>query len=642
MTIPRFLRRLSRRQKMTYGSIVVVVVLLILMLAVNMPAALAMVRHAQAGRDYVNHAQTLLLEEQDFAHSAEQLGFAEDEMDAALADLDSIGSWKLIPVVRTQLTAAGNAFTASKQLASGIHDVAALVEQIIVPVTTDGDLSLATLSAAQKRSILQQLYESTPELVRIRSEIDLAAQYVDAIPSSGLLGPVKAGIEPLRDSVPVIQDAIEQFVLASEVLPQIAGYPDEKTYLFLLQNNTELRPTGGFIGTYGILKLFNGEIDTFATDNIYNLDNAAKQSLFIEPPAPIHTYIGSTQWFMRDSNWSPDFPTAAQEALRFYDLEGGTEKDIDGVMAVTPSLIESFLGLTGPITVDGVEFTSENVVDILEYQVEQGFYRQGVSDADRKEIIGDLASELMNQLLLIPQERWNEVWDVIFRDIKEKHLLIYVLDNDLQQRVVEENWSGDIRPVDGDYLMVVDANMASLKSDPGVFRTMNYALTRNGEDMDVTLTIRYENRGTFDWKSTRYRTYTRVYVPQGSTLISSSGVMENDKLHGGRPADPEVYDENGKTVIAGFISIEPQETGELVYTYRLPRYLTEKIDSDGVYTLYAQKQSGTPNRGLTVNATFGQPVATIDPLDSVEQQQDTHVLLSTNLKEDREITVTFK
>ena len=34
--------------------------------------------------------------------------------------------------------------------------------------------------------------------------------------------------------------------------PNFAGFKEPKTYLVLLQNSNELRPTGGFIGSVGI------------------------------------------------------------------------------------------------------------------------------------------------------------------------------------------------------------------------------------------------------------------------------------------------------------------------------------------------------------------------------------------------------
>ncbi|MFA5318027.1 MAG: DUF4012 domain-containing protein [Patescibacteria group bacterium] len=108
----------------------------------------------------------------------------------------------------------------------------------------------------------------------------------------------------------------------------------EQVYLILLQNNTELRPTGGFIGNYGILKIKEGRITSLYIDDIYNLDKLAEEKLEIIPPEPLRKYFNRERWFLRDINWSPDFSISAHRAWAMYLLEGGQEK-IDGIIAVT-------------------------------------------------------------------------------------------------------------------------------------------------------------------------------------------------------------------------------------------------------------------------------------------------------------------
>ena len=228
------------------------------------------------------------------------------------------------------------------------------------------------------------------------------------------------------------------------MIPKIAGYPESKTYLFLLENNTELRPTGGFIGTYGTLKVKDGEIEDFVTDNIYNLDVPAESFLNIDPPEPLKKYLKSERWFLRDSNWSPDFPATAEKALWFYEQERGPVKNFDGVIAVTPTFIESLIELTGELTVQGITFNKENFVDTLQYQVEQGYYRQGISDSERKEIIGQLSAMLLDRLLALPQSKWDDFWTTFTNDIEHKQILIYLRDPVAQATVSQENWGGEV------------------------------------------------------------------------------------------------------------------------------------------------------------------------------------------------------
>jgi hypothetical protein len=453
---------------------------------------------------------------------------------------------------------------------------------------------------------------------------------------------LKNSIKPIQDQLPAVQRALENALPAAEILPPIAGYPEEQTYLFLLQNNTELRPTGGFIGTYGILKVKDAEITSFKTDNIYNLDDPVQKSLNIEPPVALQKYLKAERWFMRDSNWSPDFPTSAEKALWFYAKENGSEKNIDGVIATTPDMIKSLLKLTGEIKVNGITFTEANFVETLQYQVEQGYYRQGISESDRKEVIGAMADELMNRLMNFPQKRWGELWQVIGDNITQKQLLFYSKQPSLQSMINQENWGGNVRPTTTeDFLMVVDANMASLKSDPGVKRTIDYTVDQTDDGVYGDVTITYDNQGTFNWKSTRYRTYTRVYVPKGSQLIEQSGVMLNDSLSGGKSGQAEVYDEFDKTAIAGFISIEPKTTGQLHYRYKLPATVADTTNGNR-YSLIIEKQAGTTSHTLNVNLSFKRSILTAEPIDKFQRKAHNSVALNTDLLTDRAFDITFK
>jgi len=467
-----------------------------------------------------------------------------------------------------------------------INDIAI---SIVDPLEKNGDISLNSLSEEETELLLKNIYESKDSLIDAKKSIDNAVTKIDKIPNNGLIGKLKEATDPLKEKLPELQTAIDQAISASQIIPVVAGYPDTQTYLFLLQNNTEIRPSGGFIGTYGILKLKNGDIDYFKTDNTYNLDEPAEEWLDEKPPWPLTRYNAVHQWFFRDSNWSPDFPTSAKKAEWFYEKERGPEKDINGIIAVTPSFIQSLLSLTGEIKINGLTFNEENLVDVLQYQVAQGYLRQGIDDSERKEIIGVLSSKILEEVLNLPKSKWSDLWEVINENINQKHLLINLKNSEIQGYILKENWGGAINSVDHDYFTVIDANLASLKSDPGVKRTISYTLHYDSGNLIADLKINYNNEGTLTWKTTRYRTYTRVYVPQGSNLLKSSGSMIDCKIDD--EGSVEKVDELGKTSFGTFICIEPGEEGNLEFKYKLPDYIADSLKNDE-YKLLVQKQPG--------------------------------------------------
>ena len=628
------IKKKSKKKKTIVSIIIVIIVLLIVMVLINIPAGKSLYSNAMNGKNNFLAAQKSV-EEQNFSQATERLELARQDFLAANEAYEKLNEFKYIPFARRQMLAVENLLIVGIQLSSAISKVTQLGDEIITMIEVDENISFNQISEEQKKDILQKLYQSPPELQAVKAEIDLAAYAIDQIPKKGLLGPLKRAIQPIKDDFPTIKQLVDKIVPIIEILPQVSGYPEEKTYLFLLQNNAELRPTGGFIGTYGIIKVKNAEVKYFETDNIYNLDNIGKDYLFIDPPWQYQKYMGSTQWLMRDSNWSPNFPEAAEKALWFYEQEGGEEKNIDGVIAVTPEFIKDLIKVVGSVTVDGIEFTPENFTEIIQYEVEQAFVAKGISDAERKKIIGKIGSQLLEDLLALPKDSWQLLWAEYIDNVSEKHILLYMTDPELQQTALEQNWAGEIVQTNSDYLYIVDCNLASLKTDPGVIRTITYNVERDSNnDLIADLNIHYKNEGTFNWKSTRYRTYTRIIVPMGSELLEYDGVMENDKLHGGGAGQVETTQEWNKTVFGGFISVEPKQEGSLHYKYKLP----STVEENG-YELYIQKQGGTNNHNLNINLNLGQKINNINSIDNFTKRGDNTVTFEGQLDSDKQAII---
>lgn len=405
--------------------------------------------------------------------------------------------------------------------------------------------------------------------------------------------------------------SIDQSTPYLELLPDLLAYDSEKTYLLLFQNSSELRPTGGFWGSYGVLKIADGKIIDFKTDDIYHLDvNIIDKDVAPEPPAPLAKYLNK-DWFFRDANWSPDFSEAALTAQYFYKLEGGTEEHFDGVIAITPEVIADFLLYLGPIEVNGLSFDRENFISLLQYEVEVAFNDKDISSWNRKDILEPLAEKLINKLeKTLTLDTISEITKIFEKSLAKKDILIYFNDPKLEKTILGYNWGGAIIGTTSDYLDIIDANLASFKTDLYIERQIEYKIKtvpkdNNNYDLVAHLKIEYLHRGRFDWKTTRYRTYTRVYLPPESRLLSWQGVMADDRssIVGGL----DVYNEFGKTVLGGFIAIEPQRGGVLEFEYTLPDRIKEKIAS-GQYQLIIQKQPGVQNKSVNLDLEFPRAV----------------------------------
>ena len=571
---------------------------------------------------------------QDWEESQELLSAVSANIDELENDLDRLFLFTVMPIISRETRAIQNLLAAGKISVLSAGEVIAWVESI--PIFSKGELDLSTsVSEKDRKEILSALADSDALWQGLNDQTLLALAFLKQSQSTQI--PILARqVNKLGSQLFLGQELFSKVQPWLAILPEVIGHQKEKTYLLLLQNNTELRPTGGFIGTYGILKIRNGSVTSFVTDNVYNLDEPAKAYNTKIPPLPLQKYIKQSQWFLRDVNWDPDFPTTAKSAIQFYKDERGPIRNFDGVIAFTPTLIENLLSVTGPITIDDKEFTTDNLIDTLAYHVELGFKEEGITVHNRKQVIDDVAQQLQEKLFSLSVDNIRELIPVIFGSLDQKQVMFYFEDELVQSVAQEFNWDNSIRQTSWDYVYVVDANLGSLKSDPAINRAISYFLKPKEDglanstetEMQATVSITYEHTADFDWKTTRYRTYTRLYVPLGSKFVSAIGNEE----------ELAIADEHNKTVFGTFISIEPGETETLSFTYTLPVDLITGI-SQGAYNLLIQKQAGTHAHIVNLDLVLPFKIDEISPSNILKKKGGNQITGQFALDTDKKINV---
>ena len=428
-----------------------------------------------------------------------------------------------------------------------------------------------------------------------------------------------------------------------DLLPQFLGFHEPKTYLILFENNTEIRPGGGFIGTYATVKVTQGKVDVLAVEGTEVLDKRTPATWKPQPPKMIQEKLGLDRWYFRDSNWSPDYPTDVQKALEFYAAEGGVNaKEIDGVIAFTPAVLEKLLEITGPLTIEGVTFNSENVVVTLEHEVEYGFEKKGIDFIDRKKIIQPFFHELLKKIgpdAVIHTQKYVDLFEGLAR---EKQVLVYFKDETIQNIMKKRGWTGEVKSTDQDYLLWVDANLGALKTDAKIKRELSYSVDSKGVNGSVnwvgSARMKYIHTGVFDKFTSRYRTYARVYVPEGSELIEVTSIDKNGKAK--KITTVDQGRELGKQWFGVYFVVEPQEIGELNFLYMLPDRIRLQGEQ-GKYHLLTQKQSSLENIALTLKLNFDTTIQTAKPAEDKKNWGDTFYSYSSDFREDKEFSIGF-
>lgn len=384
-----------------------------------------------------------------------------------------------------------------------------------------------------------------------------------------------------------------------EAAPYLLGIDSSRKYLILFQNDKEIRPTGGFMTAYATMNVDKAHFDPTSSDDIYNLD--AKFKSAIPAPDPLVKYIRgpyilSKNLRLRDMNWSPDFPTSMKMFVDSAKSVGVT--NVDGIIAVDTQLLVNLLNAIGPIGVPGfgnfsTKITPECNCPQVIHELESFADVEGPiiwdpltgkiilkpkNSDNRKRIIGPLMNSILANAMGQPKEKIPGLFEAGFKSLTEKHVLFYMFDEKTQKALSDFGLAGAIKDYSGDYLHINDANLGGRKSNLYATQEVFQDIKIEKGEVTKTLTITYKNPEKQDgWLNSILPTWVRVYVPRGSTLLTSEG-LENK-------AEP--YEDLGKTVFAGFFQLRPEGVAKVTFQYKLPF----KVSKD--YKLLIQKQPGT-------------------------------------------------
>lgn len=524
----------------------------------------------------------------------------------------------LIPVFQNQVNDLKYLVKTAEILSRSLTGGVALASEIDEIRSGAAGNNFSNLSAAEKNHFLKLVYESGPELNGLKANLNLAELNIEKIHKIGVLFPIYQKIADIKSELRQAGAILDQVIPLTKILPILGGYPEPSKYLIILQNNDELRPSGGFIGVYGILISQNGGIISLKTDDSYHVDMPAVGKWNYPAPEPISRYLKVSNWYFRDSNWSPDWPQASEKMIEIYNGEkmavGEKREDFSGVIGITPDLIANLLRITGPITVKGETYNENNLQTLLQYNVEVAYKEQDISSWNRKNIINDLMAELNARLFSLPSDRWNELLSSLRENIAAKNIQLYFTNSDRQIFARDLKASGEIIKDSGgkDYLMVVDANLASFKSDAVIEKRITYSVAADKNNTPSSLILNYKHNGDFNWRTTSYHSYTRVYAPYGSRLVSLNG-LDQDKAGLSVSDDAKL----NKTIFGFYWTIEPGTSQEINLKYKIPEAIKTAAANNNHYDLLWQKQAGSRAKTQII-VNYKNKLKQINPLTDQE------------------------
>ncbi|KQT92022.1 hypothetical protein ASG49_08535 [Marmoricola sp. Leaf446] len=232
----------------------------------------------------------------------------------------------------------------------------------------DGAFDLAALRAL--RAPVTQVSRSVRRADARLEDVDVA----------DLAGPIRPRVAEVKDQVARLDTAMLAAATATEVLPAMLGGDGERRYLLVVQNNAEVRGTGGLPGSVSVLRVRDGRL------TLGRQGSAADAGPPGSPPAgsltPDEGRLFGQQMVtdFRDANTTPDFPRAASLMAEMASRTLGPP--VDGVVSLDPVVLSALLEGTGPVQAPGGRLDADNVVRKVLFEPYQELPPEGgVQDA---------------------------------------------------------------------------------------------------------------------------------------------------------------------------------------------------------------------------------------------------------------------
>jgi len=436
---------------------------------------------------------------------------------------------------------------------------------------------------------------------------------------------------------------LRKYTLTAKALlataPDLLGVGDRRKYLVLFQNNMELRATGGFIGSFAILGFENGVLYDFPVYDVYAADGAL--SGHVEPPPALKEHLGEANWYLRDSNWDPDFPSSARRAEWF--LEKTLSLDVQGTIAINIYTLSSLLEALGSVELPDYQetITSDNIFERAEYHSEVNFFP---GSQQKKEFLASIADALYQRLSSLQVADALPVLKALASSLDEKNTLLAVASPSSHQTFSTLGWTGALTlptcpSLEGncysDHALLVDNNVGVNKAN--YFLRRELALSVNIDKdryLSHQLTATYHNTSTSSsWPAGPYKSYSRLYLPADAVL--------DDLIIGGESVKKDQLDrflEHDRRVFGYLLEVPTNSTLEVVVRYHLTNPLPTHSP---LYSFYWQKQSGTAPDPLTITLNhplYLEPVVVSPPSPPSPQQLQFDLSNIT----DRRITIKFR
>lgn len=439
----------------------------------------------------------------------------------------------------------------------GLSELATSATQLHAVVPKDGRINIKAIARLQKP------VADGAQALRA-ADARLAAE-----DPSGYVGKLKEKYRYLQSEVSTASDMLSSANTAVKVLPAMLGEHGPENYLLIVQNNAEIRASGGLPGAVSLVRADHGKLSMTKQVAGSHFGDSGDPVL---PLTRVENALYGPQLgtYFLDANFTPDFARSSELwKARWEQDEGGK---VDGVLSLDPVTLSYILKATGPIKADDLSLDSDNAVKTLLSDV----YAKYPDPATQDEVFRGVASAIFDKVAKSagnPQE----LLAALTRGAREHRVYVHSFDPTVQKQLDGSAVSGtfmtratknpevnvtvnDTTGAKMSYYLRYDVGVSATyctKSVQGLTGSMelrSVAPSDAGTELPETVT----GGGTYGIDPGDQLDTIRVYGPVDGKVGKVS--------MNGKPVDADTFDQSGRPVAMFYVKLAPGQTVNYAWT----------------------------------------------------------------------------
>ena len=287
---------------------------------------------------------------------------------------------------------------------------------------------------------LQPIIEAVEPLKKANASFQQQVRDYDALPTPSI-SMIRSAYDKGETQLNDLADRVNALSNTFQILPTLLGDGQQRTYAVMAMTPSEMRSSGGLIGSVGELVTSNGtvHIGDFRSNGDYLPfgigDHSADMKRVFTDEGPLHMSFD-----IRDL---AVFPNTADSAVAMQSVWNrtpwGQNTPLDGVIMVDPVFLQQLIAINGNVTLpDGTVLTGDNTAEFLMNTVYQK-YPENETDA----LFGVVAGQAMKSMFShMDMGKLYKTGEMLGTMAKSRHFTMYAFDEHIEQGIQSAGFTG--------------------------------------------------------------------------------------------------------------------------------------------------------------------------------------------------------